>query len=290
MAKIHLTGANGYIGSILQNYLVASHHQVEIAPYRLPNVPYKSIDADYVIHLAASGGGTMHTPRTGHGDLNLMYKVNLKGMKSLLEGIINPDTKMLFMSSTSVYGKFQDSRLVNEVSNLEPVSIYGEHKVASEKILQESDFDWLFLRPSGIFGPSAKYKFGNSFLNVITAKAINDGEVTILGGDQKIDTLYLLDLVHIILRICSGEWQSREIYNVAGEIVNVETMILSLVNSIRNIGIACVVKKEDFPGKPAVLADTTKLKKDFTNWQTTPLITSMHSLVNAYVSQSNFVL
>ena len=288
MAKIHLTGANGYIGSILQNYLIASNHQVENASYRLPNVPIKSINADYVIHLAASGGGTIHNPRAGNDDAKLMSDVNLKGMQSLLAGLINPSTKILFISSTSVYGKFQDSRLVNEVSNLEPVSIYGEHKVASERILRNSDFDWLFLRPSGIFGPSTKYKFGNSFLNVITAKAIRDRQITILGGDQKIDTLYILDLIHIILRIISGEWQSREIYNVAGEIINVDAMILSLVKSIRNIGIPCSVNYKYFLGKPAVLADSTKLKKDFAHWQTTPLITSMHSLASAYLSQSKF--
>lgn len=283
MAKIHLTGANGYIGSLLYNYLVAAGHQVDIATYRLPKVPKKSIDTDIVIHLATSGGGTLHNPRKGDGDIELMKTININGMKALLTGIKNPKSKILFMSSTAVYGKFNDSPLVTEESDLEPVSIYGEHKVASENILQESDFDWLCLRPCGIFGPSAESRFGNSFLNVVTAKAIEEGQITILGGDQKIDTLYLLDLIDIILRICSGQWRSREIYNVAGEIVTVENIILSMVKTIRNMGLPCYVNKKDFEGKPAVLTDSTKLRNDFPKWQTTPFDISMHSLASAYL-------
>lgn len=285
MAKIHLIGANGYIGSLLQNYLVAAGHEVEAASYRLPNVPKKSIKADFVIHLAASGGGTVHNPRKGDNDADAMRNVNIRGMDALLKGIIKPETKVLFMSSTSVYGKYSDSPLVTEDSDLAPVSIYGEHKVASEKILQKSDFDWLILRPCGIFGPSSDYRFGNSFLNVITAKALTEGQITLMGGYQKIDTLYLLDLIHVVLRICSGEWHSREVYNVAGEIVTVESMVLSLVGTIRNMGIPCSVIKKDFPGKPAVLADTTKLKGAYPIWKTTPFDISMHSLVSAYLCQ-----
>lgn len=288
MAKIHLIGVNGYIGSLVRNYLVAAGHLVEIASYRLPNIPKKSINADFIIHLAASGGGTVHNPRKGYCDHELMRNVNINGMRSLISGIKNPETKVFFISSTSVYGKFTHSPLVNESSKLEPVSIYGEHKVASEKILQESDFDWLILRPCGVFGPSAEYRFGNSFLNVLTAKAISKGQITLLGGDQKIDTLYLLDLIHIILRICSGEWHSREVYNVAGEIVTLETMILSLVQTIQRMGIPCSVNKKDNPGKPAILADATKLRKAFPGWEPTPFNVSMHSLVSAYLSQRDF--
>ena len=285
MAKIHLTGANGYIGSLLVKYLVAAGHQVELASYRLPNVPKKSIDTDFVIHLAASGGGTVHNPRKGDSDAEVMRNVNLRGMDALLSGIIRPDTKVLFMSSTSVYGKFIDSPLVNEGSKLEPVSIYGEHKVTSEKILKDSSFDWLILRPCGIFGPSSNYRFGNSFLNVVTSKATKEGQITIMGGDQKIDTLYLLDLIQVVLRACSGEWHSREIFNIAGEIVTVETMMLSLLKTIQNLALPCSVSRKDFKGKPAVLADTTKLKKYFPAWETTPFNISMHSLVSAYLSQ-----
>lgn len=285
MAKIQVTGTNGYIGSLLVNTLKSFNHQVENASYRLPNIPTKSIEADIIIHLAVSGGGTVHKPRTGADDPEVMKNVNVKGMEALLSGVKNPKTKILFMSSTSVYGKFADSPLVTEEAKLVPISIYGEHKVESELVLKNSDFDWLILRPCGIFGPSSGNRFGNSFLNIVTANAINKGEITILGGEQKIDTLYLLDLIHVILRICNDEWHSRETFNVAGEIITVEEMINSLVHTIQNIGFRVDVSKKDFQGKPAVLADTNKLRQAFPKWNTTPLNCSMHALVSAYLNQ-----
>jgi hypothetical protein len=87
------------------------------------------------------------------------------------------------------------------------------------------------------------------------------------------------------LRICADEWHSRETFNVAGEIITVEEMIISLVNTIQNIGFRVDVSKKYFHGKPEVLADTNKLKQVFPKWNTTPLSCSMHALVSAYLNQ-----
>jgi len=283
MAKIHITGATGYVGALLYNYLIALGHQVDLPNYRLPDVQPKSIDAEIVIHLAASGGGTEHKPRPGWDDFDRMRNININGMKALLYGLKKPTTKIIFLSSTAVYGKFQDSHTVNEQSPLLPVSEYGKQKAEAEKILMESDSEWLIFRPSGIFGPSAERRFGNSFVNVVLEKAIQTREINIWGGDQKIDTLYILDLISIILRSCAGEWHSREIFNVAGEIVTIENMLNFLAEAMQNSGIKCAVTKKPFSGKPAVLTDTTKIRKTYRGWKTTPLSCSMHSLLSSYI-------
>lgn len=285
MSKIHVIGANGYIGALLVNYLIVAGHAVEVSSYRLPNIPTKSIDADMVIHLAVSGGGTVHKPRAGENDPEQMRKINIDGMKALLSGPANPGTKIIFLSSTAVYGKFQESPLVDENTELAPVSDYGRQKAESENILRNSDFEWLILRPCGVFGPSAGNRFGNSFLNVVVANAIQKGQITILGGDQQIDTLYILDLIHVILRSCAGEWKPREIFNVGGEIVTVEEMLNALATSVRNLGIRCSVSSRNFATRPAILTDIRKLKQAFPGWGNTPLNISMHSLVTSYLAQ-----
>jgi len=285
MSNIHLIGANSYVGALLTRYLIATGHSVEISPYRLPNIPEKSINTDIVIHLAVLGGGTIHKPRTGENNQELMRKVNIEGMKALLSGLTNPRTKIIFLSSTAVYGKFHDSPLVNEEAELTPVSDYGRQKVESENILRNSDFEWLILRPSGIFGPSAGSRFGNSFLNVVVTNAIQKGEITILNGDQRIDTLYILDLIHVILRSCASERKPREIFNVGGEIVTVKDMLNTLVESVHNIGISCSVSSKNFDGKPAIITDTSKLKWAYPNWKNTPLNIALHSLLTAYLRQ-----
>ncbi len=283
MSKIHVIGANGYIGSLLVDQLIVSGHEVEISPYRLPDIPEKSIDTDIVIHCAFSGGGTEHKPRSGNNDPERMRKINIEGMKALLLGLKNRMTKIVFLSSTAVYGKFSDVPLLDEKAELAPVSDYGRHKVEAENILRNSDFDWLILRPSGIFGPSTDGKFGNSFINVVVSSAIEKGEITILGGDQKIDTLYLLDLVRIIHRLCSGEWYSRETFNIAGEIITVKKMLSSLAESLSNTGFPCSIISKDFDGKPAILTDTLKIKKAFPGWTNTDLKLSFNALLSAFV-------
>lgn len=279
MAKIHIIGANGYVGALLVNYLTIVGHGVEIASYCLPDIRPKSIDADFVIHLAAYGGGSKHKPRAGWDDYSQMQNININGMKALLLGLINKHTKIIFLSSSAVYGKFQDPPLLDERAVLRPISEYGKQKVEAENILRDSNFEWLILRPCSIFGPSVDNRFGNSFHNVVVKNALQAGKITMMGGDQKIDTLYILDLISIILRSCADEWHPREIFNISGEITTVENMLNILVETIQHMGIACSITKEHYCEQPSVLIDTKKLRQTFPGWEPTSLHCSMHSLI-----------
>lgn len=280
---IMVTGARGYIGSILVNSLLIHGHKVDVLPGKISNIPKKSIDADIVIHLAFAGGGTEHLKRKGWDDSVQMENTNIIGFKTLLNGIRNENTKIILLSSSAVYGKFQKSPILSEKAELTPVSEYGKYKVHAEEILKESRFDWMILRPCGVFGPSCNQKFGNSFLNVINENVIKSGRITMMGGEQEIDTLYIFDLIKLIVKICSGEWHTREIYNISGEIVTIEDMFNTLSDVFSNIGIPCLISKKEWSGKPSVSISIEKLKKDFPDWQTTPLNISLYSLVIAQI-------
>lgn len=287
MARIHLIGRNGYIGALLINYLSAVGHTVEVASYRLPNITPKSIDADIVIHLAAYGGGSKHKPRNGWDDYEQMRDINVNGMKALLLGLVNKYTKIIFLSSSAVYGKFINPSTLCEESVLKPDSEYGRQKVEAENILRDSDFEWNILRICSIFGPSINNNFGNSFHNTVIKNAIKTGEITIMGGDQKIDTLYILDLISIILRSCADEWHAKEIFNISGEITTVENMLNIVADSIQHIGMLCSVSKEDYSKVPSALMDIKKLQRSFPGWKTTSLQCSIHSLVAAHLQKYN---
>lgn len=283
--KIHVTGARGYLGSLLVNYLRAAGHQVEAAGYRLPDVPPKSIDADLVIHLAAAGGGTAHKPRPGHNDPEYMKKVNLDGMHALLAGIKKRDAKIIFISSTAVYGKFDDAPLVNEESPLQPVSLYGIHKMKAERILQKSEFDWMIFRPCSIFGPSVGYNFGNSFLIPAIENALKNKQVDVWGGDQLIDTFYIVDIISVLLQACGQNWHSGEIFNIGGEVVRVKEMLAVVSETLKNAGFDCPLVFKPFGGKPAAITDSSKLKSAFPEWKNTPLTQSIHALVTGFLLQ-----
>ncbi len=286
MSKIHLIGGNGYVGALLHNYLKAAGHEVELASYRLPDIVEESIEADIVIHLATVGGGSKHKLREGWDDSEKMYDVNINGMKALLLGLKSKKTKIIFLSSSSVYGKSDDIPIVDESADLLPVSEYGLQKVASESILRESEFDWLILRPCSIYGPSTGDKIGNSFYNVLVEHAIKKGSITMMGGNQKDDAVYLVDLISIIVRSCAGEWHSREIFNVSGEMMAVENIVDQLVNSVKNIGLSCDVKAVEHVQQPHLLLDNSKLLDAFSDWRHTPLEVSSHALVTNYLKTS----
>ena len=286
--KIHITGSTGYIGSLLTNYLRTAGYTVEQAGYRIPDVPKKSIDADIVIHLATAGGGTTHKPRVGSNDPELMRRINIDGMHALLSGIANSATKIIFFSSTAVYGKFNDSPYVTETSLLQPVSEYGRQKMEAEIIIQNSDFDWMIFRPCGVFGPSVGDNFGNSFLNTVVANAIEQKQVTVWGGDQQIDTVYLQDVIKVVLLACGDEWHSKEVFNIGGEVVLIKDMLSIISETLSMTGLPAPLVLQPYEGKAAAITDSTKLKTVYRSFSNTPLPFSLHSLITCFLRNIAF--
>jgi len=142
------------IGAPLVNSLTIDGHKVDVLPGRISDIPKKSIDVDIVIHSAFAGGGTEHLKRKGWDDSVQMQSTNILGFTTLLDGIKNENTKIILLSSSAVYGKFQKSPILSEKAELTPASEYGKYKVRAEKILKERNFDWIILRPCGVFGIS----------------------------------------------------------------------------------------------------------------------------------------
>ena len=283
MARIHLTGAGGYIGATLLERLLAAGHEVQAAGYRLPEIEPLSINADVVVHLAAAGGGTVHRKRPGWEDEADMERVNVLGMRTLLDGLAHPDTRLIFISSTAVYGKFLPSPRLDESASLRPVSAYGRNKAAAEAVLAASSVDWLVLRPSGVFGLGAGGQFGNSFLNVAVMRALDEARLELFGGDQEIDCVFIDDVVEVVRRACGGEWRSSGVYNVAGEIVSVERMMHELHEVLDAEGHSCGMARLPWTPVPGVFAETGRLRRDFPGWRPTPLPEALRRLVRAHI-------
>ncbi len=281
MARIHLTGATGYLGPALVERLRANGHAVEIASYRLPELPATPIDADIVIHLAAAGGGSHHLKRPGEGDATRIDAVNVQGTVALLKALASPRTRMLYFSSNAVYGTAWPPLVATESGPSDPRSDYGRSKAKAESIVRHSRFDYMILRPSGVFGPSPTGRFGSSFLNVLIDRALREGVMDVMGGEQNIDTLFLGDLVEIVVRICDGEWHCRETYNVAGDIVSIRAMMEGLAGVLRRGGHPCVLRSRPWTPTPGVLLNNAKLKRDFLGWCPTRLESSFSTLIKA---------
>lgn len=281
MARIHLTGATGYIGASVRRRLEDDCHEVEVSDYRLPDPPTRPIDADVLIHLAAAGGGSHHLQRRGNDDPAHVHAVNVTGLAAMLGDLANHATRFMFLSSGAVYAAAPDIPTVEESWPLSPSSAYAASKVESEKILRESGLDFMILRPCGVFGQSVDATFGGAFLNVVVDRALRDGRLTLLGGGQGIDSLYLPDLVEVVARACNGEWQSGATYNVAGDVVTVAEMMDELAQALHRIGRPCEIDRKPWTPPPGVLLDNARLKRDLPGWQPTRLGRSLRELLSA---------
>jgi nucleoside-diphosphate-sugar epimerase len=235
-------GGGGYIGSALVPKLLARGHRVRVLdrlfyglePIRSvinhPNLEimkadFRRIDklvecmqgVDAVIHLGAIVGDPACALNR-----DLTIEVNLMATRTIAKvakgyGI----RRFIFASTCSVYGASTDDQLLTEESPLNPVSLYAVTKLASEQVLMDlasESFSPTCLRFSTIYGLSGRKRF-DLVVNLLTAKAVIDGEITIQGGDQWRPFLHVDDAALSLLHTLESPLPKihREVFNVGSD-------------------------------------------------------------------------
>jgi nucleoside-diphosphate-sugar epimerase len=203
--SILVIGGGGYIGSALVPKLLAhgykvlvldklyfgdgsisafaSHPDVEILrnDFRDVEALVRLIRrAGAIIHL----GGLVGDPACAV-DPELTIDINVTSTRLIAEiaraaGI----RRFIYASSCSVYGASSD--IVDEHSTFNPQSLYAQTKVASEAVLAElsnGGFSPTYLRFATIYGLSGRTRF-DLVVNLLSAKAVRGGDITIFGSDQ----------------------------------------------------------------------------------------------------------
>lgn len=165
-----------------------------------------------VIHLGAIVGDPACALNEG-----LTIDVNLSATQTIAVLAKSHGVKrFVFASTCSVYGACDE--ILDERSEVQPVSLYGHTKHASEKILGElasSDFKPTILRFGTIYGLSGRTRF-DLVVNLLTAKAKIDGVITIQDGDQWRPFVHVDDAaaaVSLVLQ-AAPEIVGGEIFNV----------------------------------------------------------------------------
>jgi nucleoside-diphosphate-sugar epimerase len=173
----------------------------------------RATDGAYaVIHLA----GLVGDPACAL-DENYTLHSNVIVTKMLKEVALSAGVqRFIFASSCSVYGANDD--VVDETSELNPVSLYARTKIASEKELLGSVSDEFFvtiLRFATVFGHSRRPRF-DLVGNLFTAQAYVDGKLNVLGGDQWRPFIHVADIARaIVLTIKANP------FRVQGQVLNV---------------------------------------------------------------------
>ncbi len=254
ISDVLVIGGSGYIGSALLKILLERGYRVRLLDLFLygyepinevkdhPNLDIKQGDLrrvehvveamqgmDAVIHLGALVGDPACAL-----DEKLTMEINLMATRLVAEvAKANKVQRLIFASTCSVYGA--NDEILNEHSKLNPVSLYAKSKVASERVLNElkdDDFAPVIVRFGTIYGFSGRTRF-DLVVNLLTAKAIVDGEITLYGGEQWRPFLHVEDAALAVFLILEGNVQivGGETFNVGS---NEQNMTLQQVGELIN--------------------------------------------------------
>jgi nucleoside-diphosphate-sugar epimerase len=117
----------------------------------------------------------------------LMRDVNVKGTKNLVDAAAAAGVKrIVYASSTSVYGKRLTKIPADESEPLNPSDFYGRTKAEAERIVQDSDLHYAILRPCDVYGPG----FSEGYFAVFDALRRQRMRIIGSGGN-------LLHFVHV---------------------------------------------------------------------------------------------
>jgi len=130
--------------------------------------------------------------------------------------------RFVFASSCSVYGS--SSYEVDEQAELRPLSLYAQTKVDSEKAVLQArseSFHPTVLRFATVFGLGYRPRF-DLVVNLLTAKACQDGTITIYNGQQWRPFIHVKDVARAIIQVLDAPLAlvSGEIFNVGDRRLN----------------------------------------------------------------------
>jgi nucleoside-diphosphate-sugar epimerase len=217
-----VTGGAGYVGSNLVPKLLAAGYQATVLDLYIygdvfanlasnPNLTEVKGDlrnpsdvrralagCDAVIHLACISNDPSF-------DLNpdLGRSINYDCFRPLVRASKDAGVKrFIYASSSSVYGIKNDTNVTEDLP-LEPLTDYSKYKAMCEEVLdqeREPGFVAVTLRPATVCGYAPRLRLDLT-VNILTSHAINNGRITVFGGEQLRPNLHVDDMTDLYLQL-----------------------------------------------------------------------------------------
>ena len=184
-------------------------------------------NVEVVFHMAADP-----EVRTGYNNPKNSFEQNVVNTFNLLQKIKHSKVKkIVFASSSSVYGDAKILPTNEEYGPLCPISHYGASKLACEAIVSSFcynyDIDGIILRPANVIGSRGRH----GLIWDLVHKLKNDkNRLEVLGdGKQTKSFIHISDMIKGILQSMKKGEDGIEIFNVGSEdgieIINVAKIV-----------------------------------------------------------------
>ena len=223
-----VTGANGFVGSHLVDFLLEKNYKVRCLVRKTSNLRWlegKDIevidtglfdinglrkafkDASYIFHVA---GVVKSKKPEGY------FKGNVDTTRNLLDAALefkDNIKRFLIISSQTATGPSFNGNHVNEMSECHPITTYGRSKLAEEKLAQT----YMDRLPITICRAPAVYGERDTEI-LIFFKTFSKGLMTTIGFNiKKISLIHVLDLVNGFYLAAINDKSKNQIYFISSE-------------------------------------------------------------------------
>ncbi|MEZ2251984.1 NAD-dependent epimerase/dehydratase family protein [Microcoleus sp.] len=255
MQQVLVTGGAGYVGAVLVPKLLQAGYRVKVVDLYIYGEDVLSAVKDHpgleeikgdirdrallekiipgcdaVIHLACISNDPSFELDPGLGK-----SINYDAFLDLVDVAKDSGVKrFIYASSSSVYG-IKETENVNEELPLQPLTDYSKYKAMCEDVLlakREPGFVTLILRPATVCGYSPRLRLDLT-VNILTNHAINNGKITVFGGDQKRPNIHIEDVTDLYVK--SLQWPDQAI---DGKIFNAgyeNHTVMQIAEMVRNV-------------------------------------------------------
>lgn len=218
--RVLVTGGAGYVGSSLVPKLLDAGYEVAVLDLYIygdvfagrnghPNLIQIKGDlrnaadvgaalagCDAVIHLACISNDPSFDL-----DPALGKSINFDCFRPLVKAAKDAGVKrFIYASSSSVYGIKNEPNVTEDLPLL-PLTDYSKYKALCEDVLDEErepGFVAVTLRPATVCGYAPRLRLDLT-VNILTSHAINNGRITVFGGEQLRPNIHVEDMTDLYL-------------------------------------------------------------------------------------------
>ena len=241
--KILITGAAGYLGSVLIDHLFSDHEEMITKVIAIDNLMYKQTSLSHYCHRAEFEFHKLDVrdydkmlPLVQQADViiplacivgmpackkfpELTVATNQEAIEWLTK-VTRPDQKIIFPTTNSGYGIGQEGIYCTEETPLTPISLYGVTKTQAEKALLDNGNAVTF-RLATVFGMSPRMRL-DLLVNDFTYKAYKDNYIVLFESHFKRNFIHIRDVAKtFVFAINNFDKMKGQTYNVGLSSANI---------------------------------------------------------------------